>query len=56
MKMGRRSGAAGSRIDLEMLLRTASPARTALPAAHFNRNATDFLSRLDRAAPNGKLL
>jgi hypothetical protein len=34
------SAPGGSRIDLEMLLRTASPARTALPAAHFDRNAT----------------
>ena len=39
MKMGRRPGA-GSLIDLDRLLRTASPARTALPAAHFDRNAT----------------
>ena len=29
-----------SRIDPDMLLPTASPARTALPAAHFDRNGT----------------
>ena len=29
-----------SRIDPDMLLPTASSARTALPAAHFDRNAT----------------
>ena len=30
--------ARSSRIDLDMLVATASPARTALPAAHFERN------------------
>jgi hypothetical protein len=40
MKMGRRLRCCSSRIDPDMLLQRASPARTALPAAHFDRNAT----------------
>jgi hypothetical protein len=40
MKMGRGCVAPQSRIDPDMLLHRASPARTALPAAHFDRNAT----------------
>ena len=38
--MGRRCLAPQSRIDLDMLFPSASPAWTALPAAHFDRHAT----------------
>src|SRR6516164_147441 len=38
MKMGRRLRARRLRINLDMRPLTASPARTALPAAHFDRN------------------
>jgi hypothetical protein len=40
MKMGRRLRCSSSRIDLDMLLHRASLARTALPTARFDRNAT----------------
>jgi hypothetical protein len=52
-----------SRIDLDMLLPSASPARTAWPAAHFDRNATTpghkTMARLgelmERSRANGPL-
>src|ERR1700726_2123560 len=47
MKMGRRlrcSVARRSRIDLDMLPPSASPARTALPAAHFDCNKVPRIS------------
>jgi hypothetical protein len=39
MKMGRRLRCSSVSFDLDMLRRSASPARTALLAAHFDRNA-----------------
>jgi hypothetical protein len=40
MKMGRRLRCSSVTYHPDMLLLRASPARTALPAAHFDRNAT----------------
>src|SRR6202011_98049 len=40
MKMGRRLRCSSVTYQPDMLLPIASPARTALPAAHFDRNAT----------------
>ena len=40
MKMGRRLRCSSVNYRSDMLLLRASPARTALPAAHFDRSAT----------------